>query len=332
MKKIIIVSVVIGMVILGALYFGLHKQTVKTDNGQREYKIAILTPTTHPALQEIEQGFKETVQKAGVGNYLFTTFNANGNKTLLQAQAQEIVAGHYDLIFTIGAGSSLTIASLAKKKSSTTPHVFCAVDGQEFAQQLIDANPFTTGVYVKTDYKTEIDILHKLKPAIKNIVLVYDPTQGIGLEKHKLEIEQHLKSYGITLHAVEIYQANEIQQKVSALLPAMDVALVLIDNTVAAGIDSLITLCNRYGVTLLASDQASGKKGAALAYGITEYQSGAGAAHKAHEILIDGKEPHALPINAVTNFAISINKNSMRAQKLDVDDQTIKALNIGINS
>lgn len=320
------------MLAAGALYLGVSKQQVKIHTGQKEYKIAILTPITHPALEEVEQGFKETMQAADSASYLFTTFNANGNRTLLRAQAEEIVVGNYDLIFTIGAASSQTVAQLAKKKDITTPQVFGAVDSQTFAQELADSNPFTTGVYVKTDYVTQMDILHKLKPATKNILLVYDPTNGIGLEKDKKEIEQHLKKYGTTLHCVEIYQTNEIQQKVSALLPAMDVILVLIDNTVVAGVDALITLCNRYGVTLLVSDLASGQKGAALAYGITEHQSGAGAAQKAHQILIDGQEPHALPITAITNFKISVNKNSMQAQNLAIDDQIIKVLKIGVSS
>ena len=332
MKKMIIASLIVGTMVSGIWYFDMHKKHDKTNNGNKEYRIAILTPTTHPALEEIEQGFKETLRKINTADYLFTTFNANGNKTLLRAQAEEIVNNDYDLIFTIGATPSQTIVQLVKKKGVTTPHVFCAVDGQKFAQQLTASNHFTTGVYTETDYKTEIDVLRNLKPTTKNVLLVYDPTHGIGLEKDKQEIEQYLKRYDITLHSVEIYQANEIQQKVSALLPSIDVILVLIDNTVVAGIDALITLCNRYGVTLLASDLASGEKGAALAYGITEYESGINAAEKARSILIDNKKPNELPITAVTNFRISINKNTMPTQHLEVDAETIKALKIGFSS
>lgn len=331
MRKVIIISLIVGFMVAVALYLGMQKQPSKPIHGQKEYKIAILTPIIHPSLQEVEQGFKETMQTSSA-SYSFTTFNANGNKTLLRAQAEEIVTGNYDLIFTLGAMASQTVTQLAHKKGVTTPQVFSAVDGQKFAHELTDVNHFATGVYVKTDYATGVDILHQLKPATKNVLLVYDPTHGIGLEKDKQEIEQRLKKYGITLHSVEIYQTNEIQQKVSALLPGMDVVLVLIDNTVVAGIDALITLCNRYGVTLFVSDLASGQKGAALAYGITEYQSGAGAAQKAHQILIDGKKPHELPISAVTNFKISVNKNNMVAQNLSIDDRTMEALKIGISS
>jgi len=325
MKKMIILSLagILGALIL---YFTLPYMR-KPESPVGQLRIAIFTPTTHPALEEIEQGFTYTLQQLNTKSYAFTTFNANGNKTLLRAQAEELVSGNYDLIFTIGAGCSQTVAELLHKKGITTPHVFCAVDSREFAQSLQDSNKSTTGVYVKVDYKPEMDMLHKLKPDTKNIVLVYDPLHGTGLEKYKKEIEEYIKKYGITLHAVEVYQANEIQQKIAALIPTMDVVLVLTDNTVVSGIDAIIVLCNRYGVTLLASDLPSGKKGAALAYGITEYESGSSAAHIADTILVQGKNPHEIPIRAITNFRVEINRDTMKLQNVQLDEAVLKEYN-----
>jgi putative ABC transport system substrate-binding protein len=316
-------SLLLIPIIIGCLFVYLrHTQQKKA----AAYSIALFTPTTHPALEEIEQGFGETLQKLNSKSYTFTTFNANGNRTLLRAQGEEIVSGHYDLICTLGATCSQTVAELLSKKGIKTPHVFCGLESRELAQSLMATNTSSTGVYTEPNYAQEMDILHTLKPATKNILLVYDPTHGTGLEKYKQEIEEYIKKFGITLHSVEMYQTNEIQQKVEASLPQMDVVLVLIDNTVVAGIDALIALCNRYGVTLVVSDLASGKKGAALAYGITEYESGRGAAQKAYEILVQSKQPHELPLSAITKFQIEVNKNTMKTQKLDVDDAVIQQL------
>jgi len=319
MKKIIIMIYSITVAI--AVFVIMHQQKISDSNVIR---IAVFTPTTHPALEEIEQGFKETLQTLSAKSYAFTTYNANGNRTLLRAQAEEIVQGSYDVICTLGAMCSQTIAELLHKRGVLTPHVFCAIDGAEFAHTLMHLNPSSTGVYVQLDYTKEMDMLHAIKPDTKNILLVYDPTHGTGLEKYKHQIEQHVKKFGMTLHSVQIYQSNEIQQKVAALVPTVDVVLVLIDNTVVAGIDALIALCNRFGVTLLASDLASGKKGAALAYGITEYESGSGAAHKAHEIVDLGKKPQELPISAITNFTLAINRQTQQAQHLAVDETLVK--------
>jgi putative tryptophan/tyrosine transport system substrate-binding protein len=318
MKKIIIV---VGIALIAVLFMSMRKAVDKSG----QIRIALFTPTTHRALEEIEQGFKQTLQKLSQTSYAFTTFNANGNRTLLRAQAEEIISGNYDLIFTMGASCSQTIAELIRKKGIKLPHVFSAVDSREFAQSLKSLDS-STGVYVGLDYKKEMDILHQFKPMAKDILLVYDPSHGIGLEEYKKEIEEYIKKYGMALHSVEIYQTNEIQQKVVALLPNMDVVLVLVDNTVVSGIDALIALCNRYGVTLMASDLASGKKGAALAYGITEYESGCSAAHKAYEILMQGKTADELPISAITTFQLSVNRTTMMAQHVDIDNETLLKL------
>lgn len=321
MKKIIIFSLII-CIIIGATLIYFVTNTPQHATGKTEakktYRIAILTPITHPALEEVEQGFKERMATLSPTKPEFTIFNASGNKTLMQAQAQEIINDTYDLICTLGAAASQTIAELERKKGIKIPHVFCAVDDQAFAHHLADINSATTGVYVKTDYKKEMDILHEFKPNTKNVLLVYDPMHSIGLEKDKQEIEHYLKKYAINLHAIEIYQPNEISQKVAALLPGIDVVLVLIDNTVVAGIDALITLCNRYGITLLVSDLNSGKKGAALAYGISDYGSGERAAELAFDILFYNEPPHEIFIGAITSFRLAINKDAAKKQNVEV--------------
>lgn len=315
MKKIII-SLVITIVIATALYKSTsYCHPENSDTSRQQYKIAILTPTAHPALEEVEQGFKETINKTG-HHYTFTTFNANGNRTLMRAQAEEMVHADYDLLLTIGASASQTVAELERKKRITIPQVFCSVDQEAFARQLVATNPSTTGVYVKTDYTRTIDVLKQLKPATRRILLVYDPTHGTGLEEEKQLIERHVQNLGMQLHSIAVYQPSEIAQKVPSLLAGIDAVLVLIDNTVVSGIDALITLCNRTGVTLVVSDLASGKKGAALAYGITEYESGAQAAAQAIALLHEGKKADKLPITPVQNCRVSVNKDSMKKQNL----------------
>lgn len=293
------------------LYYTPRKKAV-------QYSIAFCTPTTHPALEEIERGFKEGLEQKCLGKeFTCTIFNANGNKSLLRAQAEEVVTGHYDLICTLGANFSQSVAELLHKKKIQTPQVFTAVDDPVFAQSLADTNPHSTGSYVQFDYPQQIDLLLRVKPDMRTLLLVYDPLQGVGLEADKQIVERYARSKGIAVKVVEVYQSNEIQQKVAALIPSVDVVLVFVDNTVVAGIDTLINLCNRSGVTLYASDLNSGKKGAALSYGITEYESGAVAANTACAILVGGKTIDQLPIRAITNRSFVLNYAVAQKQKVD---------------
>ena len=73
-----------------SVFIVMHQEK-RTHHMSDALRVAIFTPTTHPALEEVEQGFKETIQKLSSKPYVFTTFNANGNRSLLRAQAEEIV-------------------------------------------------------------------------------------------------------------------------------------------------------------------------------------------------------------------------------------------------
>jgi len=324
-KKLLLV---IGCVIVGvALYMKLLPASAHS--GDHQVRIALFVPISHPALEEVERGFKETMDTQYTAPYRYTCFNAQGNKSLLRAQAEEIIAGNYDLVVTLGATCSETIVGLIKKKGVSLPHVFCAVDSKAFAKTLCSSG-CSTGVYVELDYIKEMDLLHKIKPEATTVLLVYDPTHGTGLEKYKHELASYLKRYSMTLNAVEIYHPNEIQYKVSALLPKNDVVLVLVDNTVVAGIDALISLCNRYGITLMASDLASGKKGAALAYGIEEYESGKEAAIQSLEILSQGKSPKDIAICAVNRFTLAVNAKTAPSQSIDITSLMAQPLDVVI--
>ena len=100
---------------------GEHKKDIVTKS------VAIITPVTHPALEDIQQGFTETLLKQGDYNCKVSVFNANGNETLLRSQAEKVVRGNYDLIFTIGAHATCTIKELIHKTNSKTPFVFGVV-------------------------------------------------------------------------------------------------------------------------------------------------------------------------------------------------------------
>lgn len=283
------------------------------------FNIAIFEPAPHPAIDEITTGFKKTLEKNGTKKYAFTVYNANGNKTLLRAQAEEIVHHHYDLIFTIGAGCTQLIKELTTKKHIMTPVVFSAVEDpvtMGIINSLTSSGNNLTGIIERANYREQIAVLTTLKPTTRSILLVYDPSHGTGLEKDRNELERIAATYGISLPSVAIYSTGELQQKVEGLLHNVDVVLVLRDNTIVSALDALVKLCNRYGVTLYVSDLNSGEKGAALAYGFVEQDFGIQSAHKALAILEQQMTPSAIAITSLGGYKALINTSTMQQQNL----------------
>jgi putative ABC transport system substrate-binding protein len=100
------------------------------------------------------------------------------------------------------------------------------------------------------------------------------------------------------------------------MLSGVDVVLVLKDNTIVSALDALVRLCNRYGITLYASDLNSGEKGAALAFGVVEKEFGTQAGKKALTMLEQQQQPQEIPITALNEFKVTINTTTMHQQNL----------------
>lgn len=342
MKKstlIIIISLFFNFILCGCLIYKYNKNTHKIINYNQEslnkkiYKIAIIKPTTHPSLEQIQTGFIDTIKKNGQNKYKFTVFNANGSRTLMRAQIEEIIQSEYNLIFTITTQCTKMAKELTTKKQTIIPIVFGAAN-EPVNINLIktekNSENHLTGIKEDAHYQKQLDALCTLKKNIKNMLLVYDASQSTGFEKDIKEITRICHDKNINLKTLEIYQANEVYHKVNSLASGNDVIMVLKDNTVVSAIDGLVKICNQLGITLLATDLDSIDKGAAIAYGVKEYNFGTESAKKALLILDKNYNPSDIPTTSVPNFKIKINSKTATQQGLKIDPNLLDIIKNGI--
>jgi putative ABC transport system substrate-binding protein len=302
MKYFILVFALICLVTVSLLKFK-----------KEDCKIAILTPMTHPSLDQIEKGFVDTMEKKCRQKFTVKTYNALGNKSLMRSEAEEIALGGYDLVFTIAAQASRTMKEVFEKKKLSTPIVFTAV---EFPLEMdLVASEAITGVKETTDFAKELEILRN---KAKTVLLVYDPSSA-NLTANKEEIETILTSMEIKLKTVEIFKTNEILLKTASFIEEADAVLVIKDNTVISGLDVLVKLCDQKGKLLIASDLDSADRGVPYAYGVSELIYGEEAAKKALLILDEKKLPRDIPITTPPSeaFVFKINEKKMKELKYD---------------
>jgi putative tryptophan/tyrosine transport system substrate-binding protein len=311
------------------LCFATYHLVFKTAQAAVDFRIALFVPAVHPAMTEIVDGFEDTIKASSHKKYSFDEYNANGNATLLRAQADEIVQEGYDLVFTIGAQCSQSIFELSQKRQSIMPQVFTAVDdpvAMGIVKSLAHPGGSVTGTNDHAHYDKQVDALLRVKPDVTTVLLVYNPAQNRGLEKNREELEKVLHKKNIALRTVTVAHQNEISQKVANFLPDVDVLMILTDHTTVAGVDSLITLCGRYGVTLYASDLNSGDKGAALAFGVLQKDYGVEGAQVAQRILEDKQSPASIAVHPLQQVYLKINTKTMDQQGLHVSKEELARL------
>jgi putative ABC transport system substrate-binding protein len=313
MNKPFTISIAITLLLASAAFL-IYQQSKKGLSRLPTKRIAIFYPATHPAMTEIEQGIKETMQKDSNATYSFDVFNANGNKTLLHTQAEEIIGGNYDLAISVGAMCSQTLAEVARKRSSSTPLIFTAVENPG-ELGLSQANYPLTGVTSSLNLPAQLSALLEVKPTTKSILLVYNPAGSPGLERYKNELENLTRKHHVTFKAVAVYNSNEIMEKTAPQLKDVDTVMILTDHTAVTGLDALLKLAQQHGITLYASDLNSAERGAALAFGITEFTHGKEAAKQALRILENGIDPKQIPFSNVTEQSIlKINEKTAASQ------------------
>ncbi|MBY0352956.1 ABC transporter substrate-binding protein [Candidatus Babeliales bacterium] len=334
MKKILYLAIFgLHACLTGYLAYLLYAPESKVVHATatRTHRVAILTPVTHPSLEQIEQGFRKTLQQDTTANYECTTYNANGNRSLMRSQVEEILAGNYDLAFAIARQPAQMLKEISIKKQQLVPIVFGAVS-DPVGSGIIDAeqasNNNVTGVIEVTNYELQLALLHALKPSTKRMLLVYDPNSGFG--KDKEEIVRLAGVHGIEVMGMEVYAASEIYGKVSSAMSTVDAVMVLKDNTVVSGLEGLIKLCNQHGVTLYTTDLDSPAKGAALGFGVEEYDFGVEGAKKALLILNEGKNPTNIPSTPLANNKIKLNTQAAAAQGLPLSRETVFLMNSGV--
>ncbi len=291
------------------IFLGLALLSVsvcKADESGKTFRIAILTPITHPSLEAIEKGFKETLLEESEATFRFKTFNAGGSKSLMRGEIEEIAKGQYDLLLTIGAQTTKMAKEVFEKKKLDTPIVFSAVVNPQ-QMHLVEGDVYSgnqlTGSIEVSDYQKLFTHLPKLNREINTLLVVYDPTQWM-MEAYKEQIAKMCAEKGITLKTIEIFQTNELLAKTSQAIAQSDAVITLKDNTVIGGLDVLLKLARRNHIPLITSDLDSFAKGATMAFGVNECDYGAASAESAKKILFAGQSPGQIPLVCVTNFQL----------------------------
>lgn len=316
MKNMFLFACLLFVLLFTASYLARSHHSPVKESALPTFRIAVVTPVIHPSLEQIQKGFCEALQANPNISYQFTTYNGQGSKALLRAEIEEVVRGQYDLILAIGTQAAKMGKEVLTKKRQKIPLVFTAVSdpvGHHLVSTELIPGDFVTGVREATDYPKQLQLLSSLLENLSHVVLVYDPTQA-GLDKDKACVEEELARLGIKLTPVEVFKTNEIKQKLLPYMADADVVMILKDNTVVTGLETLAKLCQSHQAILFASDLDSPDKGAAIGFGVKEYDFGVEAAKKAQLILEQGASPQFIPVTPVDQFKLIFNEKALLEQ------------------
>ena len=287
-----------------------NKNPGSKNSGTNEtYKIGITQIATHPSLDLVKQGFKKAFEDAGI-KAEFDEKNAEGtiaNATLI---ANGYKSDKKNLVLGIGTPSAQALVNTI----TDMPVLFSAVTDPESAKLL---NKNVTGTSDRLDNVGEqLDLLLKLKPEVKKIAVLYNPSEQNSVVQVK-EIEAKAKEKNLVVMLQGVSSLSELPQATKNALIESDALYLPTDNLVVSGIKLITSEAKSAKKPVVSSENSSVEAGALFTMGLDYFELGKRTGEMAIEIL-KGKPAEQIPYELSKKMTLYVNETTATELGLDL--------------
>jgi len=296
MKKIIV-----GMCLIAVLSLLLAAACVPKPEAEKVYRIGEVMIVEHPDLFADQEGFHQAMAKEGFvegKNVEYMFLCAEGDMSVAHTIAQKFVSEKVDLIHAISTPVAMACASAAE--GTGIPLVFSTVSNPVVAG-LVDSwespGPHNrTGVSDKLSASNTVEMIASICPDCQKMGIVYDVGEANAVATVS-DVEAILPDFGIEPVEASVSTSAEVMTSAKSLVGRCDVMWWPDSNTVAAGFESLIAVCEENKIPLFGPTGWSVEGGCIGACGVHDYSwIGQEAGHMAARILLDGVDPANIPV------------------------------------
>jgi len=236
----------------------------------------------------------------------------------IRKYAAELVALEPDVILATG---SVTVGPLLQATRSI-PIVFAIVPdpvGAGYVNSLAHPGGNATG-FSNFEYGIGakwLELLKEIAPGVKRVAIIRDPaiSAGIGLFG---AIQSAAPSLGLEVSAVNVRDASEIDQAVTAFARPVNSGLIITGSALANLHRRLIiALAARYKLPAIYFERGFVTDGGLISYGantVEQYREAAGYADR----ILKGEKPADLPVQAPNKYELVINLKTAKALGLTV--------------
>ena len=272
--------------------------------------IAVIKFATHPALDEFESGFLDYLAAAKMHNTRLATiniekYNANGNPQRAKELAEIASRSDVQLIVAIATPAAQAVC----RTPTNIPLLYGAV-----------ADPNGAGI-IPSDRATGIQnagpniiwravrIIHLLFPNARRIGTMYNPGEQNSVYVQGL-IKQVCDSLRIDLIQRTITDPSQLSSMTEDLASSVDLIYSANDNSVNAGVASVVSVCNATRKPFIIGDLSTLYKGPLIAIGLEYRSMGAQLAMMAEQILL-GRPLSEIPPEGSPDPKVWLNRNTL---------------------
>lgn len=298
--------IIILIFLLLSVAFIFSKRFFSHKNDKYNLTIAILQTISHPALDQVKEGFMQRMKEVLKDKISFIIQNPEGSTNQAQLIAQNLISNsNIDGFFAIATPALAVLSDIEKKR----PVFFSAVTDPK-SLGIVHEGTNVCGTSDMIDVDAEVKMLHNLLPLAKKVAILYN-TSEINSKKLADKMKESLIVLGLEPLEVGFNSTFEITSAVNFACSKADVILAPTDNSIASTIDAIVKITKNNNKPLIVSDNLLVKYGALAAMGVNYKNLGIQAADIALKVLIKGAKPDSIPLKVSKIKDIFINKKAL---------------------
>ena len=293
--------------------------------GKVDFKIGILQPVEHAALDAAQNGFKEGVkEKLGDKTVEFNYLNAMASDANMSLYASDLVDAN-DLNLGIGTGAALALKSASVTKGSTKPVLFTAVTDPVDAKLVNDKDApegFITGSSDMNPVVDQINLIQEVMPTVSKIGILYTQSE-VNSKVQSDMAEAKITELGLTPVIRTCTNSADITSAAQALVnDGVQAIYVPTDNNIAANMGAVKTPANAAHVLVMCGEEGMIKNGGHLTLSINYFDLGKQAGIMAADILLKNKTIKETPVKYMTSAECTyvLSSKNLEAAQITIPD------------
>jgi ABC-type uncharacterized transport system substrate-binding protein len=254
----------------------------------------------------------------GGKNIGISRFNADGDFTVANAIAKQVVAAGFDMVVTISTPSLQTVAKA--NSSERVIHVFGLVaDPYRVGVGIGRKGPLDhpkrlVGVPTPLPVADSFRLARKLFPGLQSVGVVWNPSEA-NSEISTMQAREISRELRINLKEIHVDSSVAVAEAAAALT-AQGVQAIWVggDNTVVLALDAVVAAARKARIPVFSVLPVEPNRGTLLDIGTNFYDAGRMTGKLAAEIL-GGVDPATIPLPDKIPQQLVVNKQALKGLK-----------------
>ena len=303
------------------------KENADADSAdKKDFKVGIVLFMDHPSLNQIKDNVASELDKLsgdmGVTfNYADYTFNGQGDATVLNQIASELISDEVDVIIPIATPAAQVVQAAVEDKG--IPVVFSAVSDPVTAKlvsSMETPGSNITGTSDALNTNAIMDLMFAVNPETDYVGLLYSNSEDASKQPIK-DAKKYLDDKGIKYIEKTGTKTDEIQAAADALVAeGVDAVFTPTDNTIQQAELGIYEKFRDAKIAHYAGADSFALNGAFMGYGVDYSYLGVATADMVADILVNGSDVATTSVQTFDNGIATINTDTCEVLGLNLDD------------